>query len=48
MMIIGLILFLLFIDFLSFFNREKEEERIYKRTVEDVNWNRNKKCNCRD
>lgn len=47
MEIIGILLFIIFLDFLSFMNREKEEERIYQRTVNDVNFNRHKKCNCK-
>jgi len=48
MEVIALFLFLILMDFFSFCNRKKEEDRIYKRTVEDVNWNRDRKCNCRN
>ena len=30
----------IFINFLSFISWDKEKEKIYKETVEDVNWNK--------
>lgn len=43
MEILLLFLFMLFLSFLDFFGREREEKRIYEKTVNDVNWNRDKR-----
>ena len=43
----GFLFVVIALDFYKFMNYEKEEERIYKRTVEDTNFGRFKKCRCK-
>lgn len=47
MEVIGILLFIMFIDFFDFMNREKREQKIYERTINDVNFNRHKRCDCK-